>query len=117
MLEVFKKPFLFSTNDNRTLSIILNERGGYELVKHLAAHGFQIVEMIDISKKYKTKCGYPVRNLSALLQANGNIYIKGEFFGGDKIWMPMTWYQEGKDILGEGEMALVEVENENVEPV
>jgi len=47
--------------------------------------------MIDLTKKYKTKCGYPVRNLcevNELAPYNGEVLINGK-------WVKGAWTVNG----------------------
>lgn len=115
-METFKKPFPLFMNNKLTL----NERGGYELVKHLEDHGFRILPMLDINKSYRTSCGYPVRNLAALIFKGSIITYEGQFLGSENIWFSHVWHYSmltGERLNSQGWDNLVVMEDENVEPV
>lgn len=116
LLEAFKKPFPFFANNK----LVLNERGGYELVKHLEAHDFKIIPMLDVNKSYKTECGYRVRNLTALIFKGSIITYEGQFLGSENIWFSHVWQYSmltGERFNSQGWDDLVVSEDENVEPV
>lgn len=58
--------------------------------------------MIDLTKQYQTKCGYPVRNL-----VSTTFVYEGEYFHKDE-WHPGAWICSGKPDLFTTDLDLID---------